>query len=126
MTGNVAPDIVKPAPVSAAELIVTGAVPVDVNVTGWVDGVSSGILPKATLAGLMLSVGTLAFSCRVRLWATPPPVAVSTTVWAEVTAAALATNPVLVPFAGTSTVPGTVIAALLLARLTLKPPLAAA
>ena len=39
VTGNVAPDIVKPVTVSAAELMVTGAVPVEVNVTGCVEGV---------------------------------------------------------------------------------------
>ena len=32
MTGNVAPEKVKPAPVSEAPLIVTGALPVDVSV----------------------------------------------------------------------------------------------
>src|ERR1039457_479222 len=36
VTGNVAPDIVKPVPVSIPELMVTGAVPVEVNVTGSV------------------------------------------------------------------------------------------
>ena len=34
VTGNVAPDIVKPVPLNVAELMVTGAVPVEVNVTG--------------------------------------------------------------------------------------------
>ena len=55
-----APDIVKPAPVSAAELIVTGAVPVDVNVTGWVDAVSTVTLPKVRLAALIVSCGLAA------------------------------------------------------------------
>ena len=45
-----APDIVKPVPASAAELIVTGAVPVDVNVTGCVDAVFTVTLPNVRLA----------------------------------------------------------------------------
>ncbi len=57
MTGNVAPGIVKPVPVSAAELIVTGAVPVEVNVTGWVDGVSTVTLPNVRLAVLIVNCG---------------------------------------------------------------------
>ncbi len=57
VTGNVAPDIVKPVPVSAAELIVTGAVPVEVNVTGWVDAVFTVTLPNVRLAALTVSPG---------------------------------------------------------------------
>ena len=47
----------KPAPVSAAELIVTGAAPVDVNVTGCVDPVFTVTLPKVRLAALIVSCG---------------------------------------------------------------------
>jgi hypothetical protein len=50
VTGKVAPDIVKPVPVNVAELMVTGAVPVEVNVTGSVDGVFTVTLPNARLA----------------------------------------------------------------------------
>jgi hypothetical protein len=57
VTGNVAPDVVKPVPVSAAELMVTGAVPVDVNVTGCVDAVFTITLPNVTLAALTVSSG---------------------------------------------------------------------
>jgi len=52
--------------------------------------------------------------------------AVSVTACADVTDDTLAVNPALVAFAGTANVAGTVAAALLLARLTLKPPLPAA
>ena len=52
-----APDIVKPVPVSAAELMVTGAVPVDVNVTGCVDAVSTVTLPNVRLAALTVNCG---------------------------------------------------------------------
>ncbi|MFZ0745074.1 MAG: hypothetical protein WAM85_11750 [Terracidiphilus sp.] len=45
VTGKVDPDIVKPVPVSAAALIVTGALPVEVKVTDFVDGVFSDTVP---------------------------------------------------------------------------------
>jgi hypothetical protein len=38
--------------------MVTGAVPVDINVTGRVVGAFTATLPNARLAGLMVSVGT--------------------------------------------------------------------
>ena len=57
MTGKVAPDIVKPVPVSVAELMVTGAVPVELNVTGSVDAVFTVTLPNAKLAGLSVNCG---------------------------------------------------------------------
>jgi hypothetical protein len=44
-------------PVSAAELMVTGDVPVEVNVTGSVVGVFTVTLPNATPAGLIVNVG---------------------------------------------------------------------
>jgi hypothetical protein len=56
----VAPDIVKPVPVRAAELIVTGAVPVDVNVTGCVEPVFTVTLPNVRLAALIVSCGLAA------------------------------------------------------------------
>ncbi len=54
---------------------------------------------------------------------TLPALAVSVTTCAVVTDGTVAVNPALVAFAGTTTLAGTVTAALLLARLTLKPPL---
>lgn len=60
VTGKVAPDMVKPVPVKVAELIVTGAVPVDVSITGSVDAVFTVTVPKATLAVLMVNPGTFA------------------------------------------------------------------
>ncbi len=57
VTGKVAPDIVKPGPVRAAELMVTGADPVDVSVTERVDVVPTGTLPNANLAALTVSPG---------------------------------------------------------------------
>jgi hypothetical protein len=57
VTGNVAPDIVKPVPVSAAELMVTGAIPVEVRVTGCVDAVFTDTLPNVRLAVLRVNCG---------------------------------------------------------------------
>jgi hypothetical protein len=131
VTGKVAPDMVKPAPVSVPELMVTGADPAEVKVTGTVDGVFTATLPNATLVGLMLNAGPAigepaAFSCRVKLSIEPSELAVRVTACADVTADMLAVNPALDAFAGTTTMAGTATAALLLARLTLTPPLPAA
>ncbi len=49
--------MVKPVPVGAAELMVTGAVPVDVSVTGWEDAVSTVTLPNVRLAELTVNCG---------------------------------------------------------------------
>ena len=57
MTGNVAPDIVYPAPLSGAELMVTGAVPVEVSVTGCVDDVFTVTSPNVRLAALTVNCG---------------------------------------------------------------------
>ena len=126
MTGKVAPDIVKPVPLSVAELMVTGAVPVEVNVTGSVDAVFTVTLPNAKLAGLIVNVGTAAFSCSAKVLETPPALAVRVTDCAVVTDDTVAVNPALVALAGTTTVAGTVTEALLLVRPTLTPPLPAA
>ena len=106
--------------------MVTGAVPVDLNVTGSVEAVFTVRLPKARLAGLTVNVGTAAFSCRAKVLETLPALAVRVTACAVVTDDTVAVNPALLALAGTTTVAGTVTAALLLVRPTLKPPLPAA
>ena len=126
MTGKVAADIVKPVPLSVAELMVTGAVPAEVNVTGSVDAVFTVTLPNAKLAGLMLNVGTAAFSCSAKVLETPPALPVRVTDCAVVTDDTVAVNPALVALAGTATAAGIVTAALLLVRPTLRPLLPAA
>jgi len=126
VAGNVAPDIVKPVPVRVPELMVTGDVPVEVNVTGSVVGVFNATLPNARLVGLTVNVPTAAFNCKAKVLEMPPALAVSVTACTDVTDVTVAVNTALVALAGTVTVPGTVTAALLLARLTLKPPLPAA
>jgi hypothetical protein len=57
VTGNVAPDIVKPLPVSVPELIVTGTVPVEVRVIGCFDEVFTVTLPNVRLAALRVNCG---------------------------------------------------------------------
>ena len=127
VAGMVLPEIEKPAPVTATALTVTGAVPVEVKVTGWgVAAVFSTTLPNAKLVVLMLSAGTAAFNCRAKVLDRPPALAVIVTACAVATEATVAVNPALVAFAGTVTVLGTVTAELLLDRLTLSPPLGAA
>jgi len=117
---------VKPVPDSVAELMVTGAVPLEVSVTGNVVGVFTVTLPNARLAGLMVSVGTAAFNCKAKVFDTPPVLAVRVTDCAVVTEVTVAVNPALVALAGTTTVAGTVTAVLLLLNPTLTPPLPAA
>lgn len=118
-----------PVPLNVAELIVTGAVPVDARITGSVDAVFTVTFPNAKLAVLMLNAATFAaeaLSCITKLLETPPTLAVNVTACAIVTAGKVAANPALVVFAGTVTVAGTATAALLLLRPTLKPLLPAA
>lgn len=124
VTGKVAPDMVKPAPVSAAALMLTGAVPIEVRVIGCVAVAFTATSPNGTLVALMLSIGIAAFNCKAKLSVTPPAVAVSVTVCG--TGETVAVNLALVAPAATVTVAGTVTAILLLARVTVSPPLAAA
>ena len=57
VTGRVPLTIVKPAPVIAAELKVSGAVPVDVNVNDWVVAVFNVTLPKLKVPVLTVNCG---------------------------------------------------------------------
>jgi hypothetical protein len=57
VTGKVAPEMVKVAPLRVAELTVTAAVPVEAKVTVCVDGVLIVVLPNGTLLGLIANVG---------------------------------------------------------------------
>ena len=56
VNGNVVPDVLKPAPVTEAALIVTAPVPVEVNVTDCVAGVFRSTVPKAMLVAFTLKV----------------------------------------------------------------------
>jgi hypothetical protein len=57
VTGKLPPTIVKPIPVIAAELTVTGAVPVDVSVSDCVVAVFTVTLPKLKVAALTANWG---------------------------------------------------------------------
>ena len=56
MNGNVAPEMLKPVPVTEAALIVTAVVPVEVNVTDCVAGVFRFTDPKAMVVAFTLKV----------------------------------------------------------------------
>jgi hypothetical protein len=58
--GNVAPDMVKPGPLEVADWMVTGAVPVEVNVMGCVEAVFTVTLPNDRLAELIVNCGLAA------------------------------------------------------------------
>jgi hypothetical protein len=55
VAGKFPPTIVKPAPVTVAELIVTGEVPVDVSVNDCVVAVLTVTLPKLKVLALTAS-----------------------------------------------------------------------
>jgi hypothetical protein len=57
VTGELPPTIVKPVPVIAAELTVTGEVPVDVSVNDCVVAVFFVTLPKLKVAALIVNCG---------------------------------------------------------------------
>ena len=59
VSGKLAPETLKSAPVTVAALIVTAADPVDVIVIDFVEGVFSGTLPKLTEVGLTVSWGVV-------------------------------------------------------------------
>lgn len=107
-------------------MTVTAAVPVEDSVIDCVFAVLTLTLPKLRLEELMPSVGTAALSCREKVWETVPALAVRVAACAVVTEATVAAKLALVAPAATVTEAGTVTDALVLARLTAKPPLVAA
>jgi hypothetical protein len=122
----VAPETVKPVPVTVAALTVTDAVPVEDRVRDWVAGELRPTLPKAMVVAFTLSVGVPVPSCRAKVLATLLALAVRVAVWAVVTEETVAVKAAVVAPAATVTVAGTVTDELLLARLTANPPVAAA
>jgi len=107
----VAPDTVNPAPLSTAELMVSGAVPEEVNVTDCgADFVFLVTSPKLRLVVLSFSPGIYAPRLIPKVWVAPPSDAVSVAVLAAVTAATVAVNPAVVAPAGTVTDAGTLTA----------------
>jgi hypothetical protein len=74
----------------------------------------------------MFKVGISGFNCKPKGFETPLASAVKVTLCEELTDSTLAANVALVALAGTVIVVGTVTPALLLERVTISPPLAAA
>jgi len=124
--GKVAPETVKPVPVRVAALTVTAAVPVEDRVSVCVVAVFTFTLPKDRLDELTLRVGTPGLSCRAKVSATLPALAVRVAVCAVLTEETVAVKVAVVAPAATVTEAGTVTDELLLARLTAKPPVGAA
>ncbi len=122
VTGNVAPERVKPAPLTDAALIVRAPVPDETSVTDCgLAAVFTATEPKARPLVLKVSDGvavTLALSRRVYGLETPDAVAVIVAVWLELTAATFAVKLALVAFAGIVTAAGTVTAGLSLLTVT--------
>jgi len=124
--GKVAPETVKPVPATVAALTVTAAVPVEDRVNVCVVAVFAFTLPKDKLDELTLSVGTAAPSDRAKVFDTLPALAVRVAVCAVLTEETVAVKVAVVDPAATVTEAGTVTVELLLARLTVNPPVAAA
>jgi hypothetical protein len=126
VNGKVAPDTVKPVPLTVAEFTVTAAVPVADKITVCVAAVFTESLPKVNVVALTVSVGTEDPSCNEKVFDTLLALAVSVTVCAVLTVLTVAVNVALFDPDATVTDAGTVTAVLLLARLMAKPPVAAA
>jgi hypothetical protein len=124
--GNELPESEKPAPLTEAELIVTGAVPVELSVIGCTTGVLTMTVPNPIDVAFTVRVAEDALSCSETVLDVLPEVAVRIADCAVLTAAALATKDAVVAAAGTVREPGTVTELLLLARLTMRPPVGAA
>lgn len=77
VTGKLAPDTLNPAPLRAAELMVTAAVPALAKVTVCAGAtVFTATLPKETLEVFSVRPDTAAFSCTGKLSVTLPAIAV--------------------------------------------------
>lgn len=96
VSGVLTPEALKPVPLRASPLMVTGAVPEEVRVTGWVAGVLSWTVPNAILLVLTVSAGTDGLSCREADLDMPLALAVRVAVCVVVTADALAEKPAVV------------------------------
>lgn len=77
VSGKLAPETEKPAPVSVAEWMVTAVAPVEDSVIDFVVLVPTETLPKLRLDELRLSPGAAAPSCNAKFSTTPPAFAES-------------------------------------------------
>jgi hypothetical protein len=115
--------MLKPVPATVAALTVTNELPVDVSVSVCVAGVFTFTLPNEMLDGFTLRLMAAAFSCTLVVWVTPAAFALNVAICATLTADTAAAKLPLVAPAGNVNAPGTVIAGLLLASFTFRPPL---
>jgi len=123
----VAPETVKPVPVSVTALTVTDRLPVDFKVTDCVTGVFIATFPNARVVALVVNVRVAGINCSARVLVTLPALAVKVAEPEEVAHHVTAAEKVVVVApAGTTTLAGTVTAVDPLLRLTDSPPLGAA
>ena len=71
MIGKVDPVIENPVPASVAELTVTAAVPEEVRISDWVEGVFRFTLPKAREPALTVSCGAIPVPLRLTVLVLP-------------------------------------------------------
>jgi hypothetical protein len=124
--GKVTPETVKPLPATVAALTVTAEVPVEDRVRVCVEAVFTLTLPNDRLDELTLSDIAAASNCTPAVWETPAALADTVTACATLTAETDAEKLPLVAPAASVIEDGTVNARLLLAKLTLRPPLGTA
>jgi hypothetical protein len=67
VTGKLPPVTENPVPEIESELMLTGAVPLEVNVTDFVTTVPTETLPNASEVALAVRTGVAAFSCSTEL-----------------------------------------------------------
>jgi len=125
VAGRLTADDENPLPVTAIELTVTGAVPLEVRVTVCVVELFTETAPKEMLLAFTFSVGMPALSCSATLFDAPAVVAVRVADCELLTEATFAVKAAVVAVAGTVTDAGTFTELLLLERLTLSPPVGA-
>ena len=126
MAGRLPPETEYPVPVTESDLMVTAAVPLEVTVTDFVTAVPTDTLPNASEAALRLRAGTAAFSCIAKFCEEALRLAATVAACEVVTEATFAVNDAVEVPEATVTVAGTVTALLLLATLTVRPPVGAA
>src|ERR1700761_8265454 len=126
VSGNVAPTIVKPEPDNVAEVMETGRLPDEVTVIDCVIGAFTAVVPNAIPVELIVSADPLGVSCKANVVELPAAEAVSVAASAVPTVEILALKCAAVAPAGTVTVAGRLTAPTLLAKLTTRPPAAAA
>jgi hypothetical protein len=119
VSGKLAPETEKPAPVTVAAVTLVASVPVDESVTDCDTVEFTATPPNEMFVELKLSAREpAALSFNAKLAVAFPAVAVRVAVWSVFTSATVAVKPALVGEEGTVTVDGTLTTGLLLDKLT--------